>query len=122
MGNQSVTNIGNPMVTKTAPKREAVFRCIADPTRRRILELLRDGQLRSVGNLAANFRMSRPAISKHLRVLESAGLVTAQQEGTSRLLTLDARPLRVVYDWVHDYESYWRETLGDLKSYVETKR
>lgn len=110
------------MVTKMAAKHEAVFRCIADPTRRRILELLRDRQVRSVGQLAANFRMSRPAISKHLRVLESAGLVTARQEGTSRLLRLDARPLRVVSDWVHDYESYWRHTLGDLKGYVEGKR
>ena len=122
MRNQSVTNIGNPMVTNTASKREAVFRCIADPTRRRILELLRDGRLRSVGNLAANFRMSRPAISKHLRVLQSAGLVMAQQEGTSRLLRLDARPLRAVYDWVQDYESYWRGTLVNLKRYVEAKR
>jgi DNA-binding transcriptional ArsR family regulator len=102
-------------------RREAVFRCIADPTRRRILQLLRRGES-SVGDLAGNFRMTRPAISKHLRVLESAGLVVARQEGTSRLLTLDARPLRVVHDWVQDYEAYWGETLKDLKRYVETQR
>ena len=66
--------------------------------------------------------MSRPAISKHLRVLESAGLVVARQEGTSRILTLDARPLRVVHEWLRDYESYWSETLKDLKHYVEAKR
>ncbi len=100
-------------------KREAVFRCIADPTRRRIIELLRNGDKSSVGDLAAHFRMSRPGISKHLRVLESVGLVVAQQEGTSRLLTLDARPLRVVHDWVQDYEAYWSATLKDLKRYVE---
>ena len=66
--------------------------------------------------------MSRPAISKHLRVLESAGLVVARQDGTSRLLTLDARPLRVVHDWLQDYEAYWGETLRDLKRYVERPR
>jgi DNA-binding transcriptional ArsR family regulator len=109
------------MVTMQQTKREAVFRCIADPTRRRILRLLRKGES-SVGDLAGNFRMTRPAISKHLRVLESAGLVVARQEGTSRLLTLDARPLRVVHDWLCDYEVYWSETLRDLKRYVETPR
>lgn len=109
------------MVTMGQARREAVFRCIADPTRRRILRLLRDGES-SVGNLAENFRMSRPAISKHLRVLESAGLVVARSEGTSRILMLDARPLRVVHDWLQDYEAYWSETLKDLKRYVEAKR
>lgn len=104
-----------------AARREAVFRCIADPTRRRILQLLRSGES-SVGDLAENFRMSRPAISKHLRVLEGAGLVIGRQEGTSRLMTLDARPLRVVHQWLQDYESYWGETLENLKRYAETKR
>lgn len=109
------------MVTMGESRREAVFRCIADPTRRRILQLLRNGES-SVGDLAHNFRISRPAVSKHLRVLESAGLVVARQAGTSRLLTLDARPLRVVHGWLKDYESYWGETLEDLKHYVETRR
>jgi DNA-binding transcriptional ArsR family regulator len=109
------------MVTNLQARREAVFRCIAAPARRRILQLLRNGES-SVGDLADNFRMTRPAISKHLRVLESAGLVVARQEGTSRLLTLDARPLRVVHAWVQDYEAYWGETLKDLKRYVETQR
>jgi DNA-binding transcriptional ArsR family regulator len=109
------------MVTNSQARREAVFRCIAAPTRRRILQLLRSGES-SVGDLADNFRMTRPAISKHLRVLESAGLVVARQEGTSRLLTLDARPLRVVQAWLQDYEAYWGETLKDLKRYVETQR
>jgi DNA-binding transcriptional ArsR family regulator len=113
--------MGNLMVTMRETRREAVFRCIADPTRRRILQLLCGGES-SVGDLAGNFRMTRPAISKHLRVLESAGLVVARQEGTSRLLTLDARPLRVVHDWLLDYEAYWGETLKDLKRYVETGR
>jgi DNA-binding transcriptional ArsR family regulator len=113
--------MGNLMVTMRAAKREAVFRCIADPTRRRILHLLSHGES-SVGDLAANFRTTRPAISKHLRVLESAGLVVARQDGTSRLLTLDARPLRVVRDWLLDYEAYWGETLKDLKHYVEAQR
>jgi DNA-binding transcriptional ArsR family regulator len=109
------------MVTMTAARRDTVFRCIADPTRRRILQLLRESE-RSVGDLAGNFKMSRPAISKHLRVLESAGLVAARQQGTSRLIALDARPLRAVGEWLLDYEEYWGDTLKDLKRYVEAKR
>ena len=58
-----------------------------------------------MGDLAGHFRTSRPAISKHLRVLESAGLVVARAQGTSRLCALDARPLRLVGDWLRDYEA-----------------
>jgi DNA-binding transcriptional ArsR family regulator len=103
------------LVTLNEARREAIFRCLADPTRRRILRLLRDGES-SVGDLAGNFRTSRPAISKHLRVLESAGLVVARQEGTSRLFRLDARPLRIVNDWLQDYESYWGEPHLDVSA------
>ena len=108
------------MVTNAELRREAVFRCVADPTRRRILALLRDGE-RSVGELAGHFRASRPAISKHLRVLESAGLVVARRQGTSRLCALDARPLRFVGDWLRDYEALWDANLRNLKRHVEAR-
>jgi DNA-binding transcriptional ArsR family regulator len=101
--------------------REAVFRAIADPTRREILSLLRGGRL-SVGELAANFRTSRPAISKHLRLLRSVGLVVARREGTARICELNAMPLRAVSDWLHDYETLWNESLRTLKRYVEEER
>ena len=109
------------MVTVRKSRNQAIFRAIADPTRRQILSLLRE-RPRAVGEIAGNFRTSRPAISKHLRLLESAGLVVAQQRGTARICKLNARPLRKVNDWLSDYQVFWNETLRDLKSYVEEDR
>jgi len=97
---------------------EAVFRAIADPTRRDILALLRQRRL-AVGALAENFRTSRPAISKHLRVLRSAGLVETKRQGTARICQLNAAPLRAVSIWLRDYELLWNESLRGLKRYVE---
>jgi len=99
-------------------RNEAVFRAIADPTRREILRLLR-GRGRTVGEIAGNFRTSRPAISKHLRLLRSAGLVVTHAHGTARICELNARPLRAVDDWLRDYEAFWGESLRRLKTYVE---
>jgi DNA-binding transcriptional ArsR family regulator len=101
-------------------QRNAVFRAIADPTRREILGILRTSQ-RKVGEIAARFRMSRPAVSKHLRLLRSAGLVTTRQEGTSRLCGLNAKPLRAINDWLRDYEFFWSESMQSLKRYMEEK-
>jgi len=98
-----------------------VFRAIADPTRRQILGLLRGGQ-HTVGEIAANFRMSRPAISKHLRLLRSVGLVVTSRDGTARICELNAKPLRAVGDWLHDYEAFWGESLRSLKRHVEEDR
>lgn len=108
-----------PIVTRK--HREAVFRAIADPTRRKILSLLR-GRRRTVGEIAENFRTSRPAISKHLRLLRSAGLVVSRQEGTSRICELNAKPLQAVNEWLKDYAMFWDESLLNLKTYVEKKR
>ena len=101
--------------------RDAVFRAIADPTRRRILGLLRDGD-HTVGEIAANFRTSRPAISKHLRLLRSAGLVGTEQKGAARICHLRPKPLRAVNDWLEDYRAFWRESLRNLKQYMEEDR
>ena len=106
------------MVTRPHQRREAVFRAIADPTRREILGLLRGGRY-SVGEIAANFRTSRPAISKHLRLLRSVGLIVTKQHGATRICTLNAKPLRAVSDWLKDYEAFWGESLQGLKRYVE---
>jgi DNA-binding transcriptional ArsR family regulator len=102
-------------------RREAVFRAIADPTRREILELLRERR-RSVGEIAGNFRTSRPAISRHLRLLRAAGLVTARRQGTARICELNARPLRAVDEWLSDYASFWRQNLRNLKNFVEEEK
>jgi DNA-binding transcriptional ArsR family regulator len=108
------------MVTHSA-RQEAVFRAIADPTRREILGLLRGGP-HTVGELAGNFRTSRPAISKHLRLLRAAGLVATHQNGTARICELNAKPLRAVNEWLRDYEAFWSASLRDLKRYVEKSR
>ena len=106
------------MVTLNHKRREAVFRAIADPTRRDILGLLR-GRKCSVGEIAANFRSSRPAISKHIRLLRSVGLVLTKREGTARICRLNAEPLRDISNWLRDYELLWGESLRSLKRYVE---
>src|SRR5262245_31165977 len=102
------------MVTKQHKHSAAVFRAIADPTRRQILRLLRTSE-RTVGDVAAQFRMSRPAVSKHLRLLRAAGLVVTRQCGTTRYCRLNARPLRAVSVWLRDYEAFWNERLANLK-------
>jgi DNA-binding transcriptional ArsR family regulator len=66
--------------------------------------------------------MSRPAISKHLRLLRSAGLVVSRQEGTARVYGLYAKRLRAIDDWLRDYEAFWSETMQHLKSYAEENR
>jgi DNA-binding transcriptional ArsR family regulator len=102
------------MAVPNPKRREAVFRAIADPTRREILGLLRHRK-HTVGELAGNFRTSRPAISKHLRLLRRVGLVVTKNEGT-------ARTLRVVDAWLRDYQEFWAKSLESLKRYVEEDR
>jgi DNA-binding transcriptional ArsR family regulator len=106
------------MVTVRNKSSNAVFRAIADPTRREILSLLRGGR-HTVGEIAANFRTSRPAISKHLRLLRSAGLVVTHKQGTAHICGLNAKPLRAVNGWLQDYEAFWGESMRSLKSYIE---
>jgi DNA-binding transcriptional ArsR family regulator len=106
------------MVTLQSKQREAVFQAIVDPTRRKILGLLR-GRAHTVNEIATNFRTSRPAISKHLRVLRAVGLVKTRREGTARICLLNAEPLRVVDAWLRDFRQLWRESLQGLKRYVE---
>jgi DNA-binding transcriptional ArsR family regulator len=102
-------------------RRNSVFRAIADPTRREILGLLRVRE-QSVGELAGNFRISRPAISKHLRLLRSAGLVATRQQGAAHICRLTPKPLRAIDDWLRDYQVFWSETLQGLKTYMEGKK
>jgi DNA-binding transcriptional ArsR family regulator len=109
------------MVTLRPKQREAVFRAIADPTRRRILGLLR-GRAHTVNEIAGHFRTSRPAISKHLRLLRSVGLVESRREGTARICRFNAAPLQVVDTWLQDYQQFWRDSLRNLKRYVEDVR
>lgn len=86
----------------------AVFGALADPTRRAILARLADGDA-TVMELAAPFSVSQPAISKHLKVLESAGLISRQRRATARLSHLEPEPLKEATDWLARYRAYWEE-------------
>ena len=90
-----------------------VFGALADPTRRAILARLADGDL-AVRDLAAPFPMSQPAISRHLKVLEGAGLISRSRRATARLSHLEAQPLRDATSWLAGYQAYWDERYDQL--------
>ena len=108
------------MVTINAARNQAIFRAIADPTRRRILSLLRAGP-RAVGEIAGHFHTSRPAISKHLRLLRRAHLVREHREGRNRVYQLNPEPLRAVDSWIEQYRVFWAASLNNLKAFVEAE-
>jgi DNA-binding transcriptional ArsR family regulator len=98
------------------------FGALADPTRRAILSRLASGEA-SVTELAEPFAMSMPAISKHLKVLERAGLIARAREAQWRPCRLQAAPLRAVAGWVEHYRRYWDESFDRLDEYLrELKR
>ncbi len=94
------------------------FAALADPTRRAILNRLTRGET-SVSELAKPFKMTMPAISKHLKVLEKAGLIERGREAQWRPCRLKARPLREVADWVEQYRQFWEARLDRLEEYLE---
>ncbi len=92
---------------------DAVFGALADPKRRAILARLTEGEA-TVAELAAPFRVSQPAISRHLKVLERAGLISRSRRATARLSHLQAEPLREATVWLADYREYWEESYRRL--------
>ena len=90
-----------------------VFEALADPTRRRLLELLAAGE-RSAGALAAEFDISRPGVSRHLRVLREAGLVRSRGSGQHRLYSVDLAPLAEVDAWLDRWRGFWARRLDAL--------
>ncbi len=99
---------------------EATFQALADPTRRAVLDLLRRGS-QPAGQIASAFPVSRPAISKHLRLLRRAHLVQEHREGRHRVYQLNPTPLRAVDSWLEQYRSFWAANLTSLKNFVETE-
>jgi len=95
----------------------AVFAALADPTRREILLRLQNGDA-SVSELAEPFAMSQPAISKHLKVLESAGLVSRSRVATTRLSHLEAEPLREATEWMQRYKRFWNASFDRLDAAI----
>ena len=95
----------------------ATFAALADPTRRAILGRLAKGET-SVTELAEPFRMTLPAISKHLKVLERAGLIARGREAQWRPCRLEAAPLKDVSDWLEHYRQFWEQSLDRLEDYL----
>ena len=110
----------NRLATYSASSTGATFQALADPTRRAVLDLLRRGAL-PAGQIAREFPVSRPAISKHLRLLRRARLVEERREGRHRLYRLNAEPLRGVEEWLEQYRVFWQTSLTSLKAFVEAE-
>jgi DNA-binding transcriptional ArsR family regulator len=99
---------------------EATFSALADPTRRAVLDLLRKGR-QPAGQIAEAFPISRPAISKHLRLLRKAHLVNEHREGRHRFYHLNPEPLKAVDSWLEQYRTFWSTSLANLKAFVEAE-
>jgi DNA-binding transcriptional ArsR family regulator len=99
---------------------EMAFQALADPTRRAVLDLLRQGS-QPAGKIAGAFSVSRPAVSKHLRLLRRAHLVSEHRQGRNRVYQLNPEPLKAVDSWLGQYRVFWRANLAGLKTFVEAE-
>ncbi|HEX4639053.1 MAG TPA: metalloregulator ArsR/SmtB family transcription factor [Chthoniobacterales bacterium] len=106
------------MVKYSSQRLNRTFAALADPTRRRILFHLSQGDKR-VTHLARRHDMSLPAVSKHLRVLEKAGLLRRRRYGRVHEMQLDAKPLKLAAAWVEEYRKFWESSLDRLAEYLE---
>jgi DNA-binding transcriptional ArsR family regulator len=104
-------------MVKQSRRLDTTFGALADPTRRAILARLRGGD-RSISELASGFDMSLPAVSKHVRVLERAGLMRIRREGRVRRCTLRPAPMREAAAWMTGYRQFWESSLDKLERYV----
>ncbi|MGA2846698.1 MAG: metalloregulator ArsR/SmtB family transcription factor [Candidatus Acidiferrales bacterium] len=102
----------------TADQLSTTFAALADPTRRAVLARLASGEV-SVTELAEPFKMSLPAVSKHLKVLERAGLIARGRDAQWRPCRLEAAPLKEVADWVGEYKRFWAESFNRLDDYLQ---
>ncbi|MGN6495248.1 MAG: ArsR/SmtB family transcription factor [Agriterribacter sp.] len=97
--------------------RRDVFQAIADPTRREIIQLLSKKSL-NLNAVAGNFNISRPAVSKHIRILTECGLVTIVQQGRERYCQADLHKLKAVSDWTEQYKMFWTKKLDALENFL----
>ena len=100
------------------PTTADAFNAVAEPQRRRIIDLLAGGE-RSVNDIAAALHMRQPQVSKHLHILREVGLVRVRDEGRQRLYALNSEALRPIYEWVSPYERAWRESFERLDELLE---
>ncbi len=96
-----------------------VFNAIAEPRRRKIIDLLAGGRQHAVGELVQKLRLPQPAVSKHLGVLRKVGIVEVEKDGQHRLYRLNAQELKPVHDWVKLFERYWSHQLDRIKERAE---
>ena len=113
-----VALILNHMVKCSPRLLNRTFAALADPTRRRILEHLAHGD-RCVTDLARPYSMSLPAVSKHLRILENAGLVSRRRRGRVHSLKLEAKPMKEAQQWIEEYRKFWEESFDRLDEYLK---
>jgi DNA-binding transcriptional ArsR family regulator len=99
-----------------------VFNAVAEPRRREIVDVLADGQKRSVGQLVELLQLAQPAVSKHLSVLRTVGVVKVEQLGKERFYWLDPQSLKTLHDWVQPFEKLWTNQLDRIKSKSNTRR
>jgi len=99
---------------------DATFSALSDPTRRHILKRLSTGEV-AVTEIARPFSMSLPAITKHLRVLERAGLIHSAKQGRIRRVGMNAAPLRKANEWLETYRIFWESNLDSLANYLENE-
>jgi DNA-binding transcriptional ArsR family regulator len=107
------------MANKTDDQITSTFAALADPTRRAILSRLALGKT-SVTELAAPFEMSMPAVSRHLKVLERAGLISRGREAQWRPCKLNAKPLKEAAEWLEEYRQFWEQSFDRLEEYLKT--
>lgn len=112
--NPTAFPIFNPMVELETPQLNAVFHALGDPTRRQMLRHLTSGT-RTVSELAAPFSISLAAASKHIRVLENAGMIQREVRGRTHLCRLDPGPLATAHEWLGIYERFWTDRLDALE-------
>jgi DNA-binding transcriptional ArsR family regulator len=129
--NRSVEHIFNLMVDKRRPKRSAraqeerlnqAFQALSDPSRRQIVGLLREADELKVTDIAEAFSMSLNGVSKHLKVLERAGIVERRIDGREHWLRVHWEALQAPYEWLHFYQHFWTGRLDALVDYVKKQK
>lgn len=98
-----------------------IFQCLADPTRRAVLEQVSKGE-RCIGELARPFKMSLAAVSKHVKVLETAGLIKKRKQGREAYISMNHEALMSVEQWLSCYENLWNEQFDSLESFLASKK
>lgn len=109
------------MVESSTARLDSIFHALSDPTRRSILRTISAGE-RTVGEIASPYRVSLAAVSKHLKVLESADLIHREKRGSFQIVRLNAQTLKTAEEWLSYYEKFWNRRLDALQTYFEGEK